>query len=107
LASVVNFRDLPTVADTHLSLGPVLQWEILTVEGADQVVNYALNKARFPALVRVGTRLPLSADCGGVDEVSGEYQATLALTFEIEDQAKPACVAEILFRYYGPMEASS
>jgi hypothetical protein len=35
-----------------------------------------------------------------VEDVAGGVQASLEMTFEIESSAKPACVAEILFRYY-------
>ncbi|MDN5794223.1 MAG: MaoC family dehydratase [Intrasporangium sp.] len=84
-----------------LSLAPVLLEEILIVADAAQIVNYGLGKVRFPAPVPVGARLRLSADCLSVEEVTGGYQVALALTFELEGQPKPACVAEILFRYYG------
>ena len=35
-----------------------------------------------------------------VDDVAGGVQVKLRLTFEIEGGTKPACVAEVLFRYY-------
>ena len=64
-------------------------------------VNYGLNKLRFP--VPGAGRFQ---GCGpapslaSVEDVAGGVQATLALTFEIEGGTKPACVAEVLFRYY-------
>lgn len=89
-----------------LALGSVLLSEILTVEGAEQVVNYGLGKVRFPAPVRVGQRLRLSAECLSVTEVTGGYQLVLVASFELEGQAKPACVAEVVFRYYGATGAA-
>jgi len=85
-----------------LSLAPALLLdEILQVDGVAQVVNYGLNKVRFPAPVPVGSRVRLGAECAAVEEVrGGGYQLTLALTFEREGEAKPVCVAEILFRFY-------
>jgi len=83
-----------------LSMAPALLDEILRVDGLAAVVNYGLGKVRFPAPVPVGSRVRMSADCAAVLEVSGGYQLTLALTFEREGHPKPACVAEILFRYY-------
>jgi acyl dehydratase len=88
-----------------LSMATALLDDVLHVDGVAQVVNYGLGKVRFPAPVPVGSRIRLSARCLSVDEVSGGYQLTLALTFEREGQAKPVCVAEILFRFYP--EASS
>ena len=38
--------------------------------------------------------------CGRFDEVPGGFQASLELTFSVEAQEKPACVAEALFRFY-------
>ena len=83
-----------------LSLIPIFVFQLLKVEGAKLVVNYGINKARFPAPVPSGSRVRMSAEIAAVEQVSGGLQCTLACTFEIEGQAKPACVAEIVFRYY-------
>ena len=83
-----------------LSLVPIFVFQILNVEGAKLVVNYGLNKARFPAPVPSGSRVRMGAEIGAVEPVAGGLQLALNCTFEIEGQAKPACVAEILFRYY-------
>jgi acyl dehydratase len=83
-----------------LSLVPIFVFQLLKVEGAKLVVNYGINKARFPAPVPSGSRVRMGAEIAAVEEVSGGLQVTLACTFEIEGQPKPACVAEIVFRYY-------
>jgi acyl dehydratase len=83
-----------------LSLVPIFVFEILKVEGAKLVVNYGLNKCRFPSPVPSGSRVRMGGEIAAVEEVSGGLQVTLNCTFEIEGQPKPACVAEILFRYY-------
>jgi acyl dehydratase len=83
-----------------LSLVPIFVFQLLKVEGAKLVVNYGLNKVRFPAPVPAGSRVRMGAEIAGVEPVGGGVQVTLSATFEIEGQAKPACVAEILFRYY-------
>ena len=83
-----------------LSLIPIFVFQLLKVEGAKLVVNYGLNKARFPAPVPAGSRVRMGAEIAAVEPVSGGLQCTLACTFEIEGQPKPACVAEIVFRYY-------
>jgi acyl dehydratase len=83
-----------------LSLVPVFVFQLLKVEGAKLVVNYGLNKARFPAPVPSGSRVRMGGEIGAVEAVSGGLQVTLNCTFEIEGQPKPACVAEIVFRYY-------
>jgi acyl dehydratase len=83
-----------------LALAPVLIWEILAVEGASMTVNYGLNKVRFPNPVPVGSRVRLGLELASVDDAAGAVQVGLKATFEIEGKDKPACVAEILFRYY-------
>jgi acyl dehydratase len=83
-----------------LSLGPALLDEVIDVVGATRVINYGLNKVRFPAPVMTGSRVRLGAELREVDEVPGGLQAALELTFVVEGLEKPACVAEALFRYY-------
>ncbi|MGH9039996.1 MAG: MaoC family dehydratase [Acidimicrobiia bacterium] len=83
-----------------LSMTPVCLFEIFRVEGARLVVNYGLNKVRFPATVPSGSKVRLGAELTGVEEIAGGVQVTVTGTYEVEGQAKPACVAEIVFRYY-------
>jgi acyl dehydratase len=83
-----------------LSLTPALLDEVLHVSGVAMGINYGLNKLRFPSPVPVGSRVRAGAKLAGVEDVAGGVQVALAVTFEIEGGAKPACVAEILFRYY-------
>jgi acyl dehydratase len=83
-----------------LSLTSVALFEIMRVDGVRMVINYGLNKVRFPAPVPSGSKLRLGAELTSVEEISGGVQATITGTWEIEGQSKPACVAEIVFRYY-------
>jgi len=68
--------------------------------GVRQVINYGVNRLRFPAPVRVGARLRLRSALLAVDEFTGGLQVTEAGTFEVEGGSKPACVAELLMRLY-------
>jgi acyl dehydratase len=92
-----------TIAHGYLTLSMVsmLLWEVLEVEGAQLIINYGLDKVRFPAPVPVGSRVRAGVECRSVEPIRGGSQATLRMTIEIEDGPKPACVADILFRYYG------
>ena len=63
-------------------------------------VNYGLDKVRFPAPVVSGSRLRARSVVTGVEEVTGGVQIAYRITVEIEGGAKPACVAEQLFRLY-------
>ena len=75
--------------------------EILTVEGVRTTLNYGVNRVRFPAPARVGSRMRMGLEVHGVERVGDSVQVLYEATFEIEGQAKPACVAEVIFRYYG------
>ncbi|SOD98326.1 MaoC family dehydratase [Blastococcus haudaquaticus] len=75
--------------------------EVLTVSDATMAVNYGLNKVRFPAPVPVGSTLRLTATLKDVEEVAGGLQVTVAAVIEAEGAAKPVCIAEPVFRFYG------
>jgi acyl dehydratase len=85
-----------------LSSSTGLLYELLEVEGATQILNYGLNRVRFPAPTPVGSRVRMGLRVADVAEVAGGYQVTFGLTFEREGQQKPVCAAELLFRYYAP-----
>jgi acyl dehydratase/ubiquinone/menaquinone biosynthesis C-methylase UbiE len=75
--------------------------EILTVDGVATTLNYGLNRVRFPAPARVGSRVRMGLEVKSVEQAGDGIQVLYGATFEIEGQAKPACVAEVIFRYYG------
>jgi acyl dehydratase len=83
-----------------LSLAPALMAEVARVDGIGMAVNYGLNKLRFPSPVPVGSRVRMGATLAGLEEIAGGVQCTMDLTFEIEDQDKPACVTQAVYRYY-------
>jgi acyl dehydratase len=83
-----------------LSLATVALDEVVGVKGAEVVLNYGADRVRFPAPVPTGSRVRAGVELTAVDELPGGVQTHYKLTFEVEGQAKPGCVAEILFRYY-------
>jgi acyl dehydratase len=84
-----------------LSLGPVLMPTIRQVTGVRMGVNYGCAKVRFPSPVPVGSNLRLGAQLDKIEELPGNgAQVYMTFTFEVEGAPKPACVAEIIFRYY-------
>ncbi|WP_407569137.1 MaoC family dehydratase [Deinococcus altitudinis] len=70
------------------------------LDGGRMTVNYGLNRVRFVAPVRVGSRLRNRAVLQASEEGQGYVQLTVLNTIEIEGQDKPACVAESLMRVY-------
>lgn len=69
--------------------------------GGKMSVNYGLNRVRFPAPVRVGKRIRARTKLLDVQEINDQaVQMSYEQTVEIEDEDKPACVAETLSRVY-------
>ncbi|MGW5430217.1 MaoC family dehydratase [Streptomyces sp. NPDC004059] len=83
-----------------LSLFIPLFTELLDVRGVTTKVNYGLNKVRFPAPVKAGSRIRLAARLSSVEEVPGGVQITIDGTIEVEDGTKPAAVLQSLSRFY-------
>ena len=67
----------------------------------ERPLNYGLDKVRFINPVRVGRRIRLTRKLISADLVAGGSAVQLKheVTIHIEDEAKPACVAESLTRF--------
>jgi acyl dehydratase len=92
-----------TIAHGYLTLAllPALLRATFTVEGVARAINYGVNRVRFPAPVRVGSRMRARCTLVAADPIDdGGYQITFSSTIEIEGGSKPACVAETVVRYY-------
>jgi acyl dehydratase len=91
-----------TVAHGYLTLsllGPISQ-QLLVVTDASTSINYGLNKLRFPGPLPVGAELRGRGEIVEVTPFDKGVQITAAFTVEVKDAARPALVAECLFRYY-------
>jgi acyl dehydratase len=95
-----------TVQHGFLTLGLAtgLLWEVCTVDGFGVVLNYGLNKVRFPAPLKVGSRIRMKVDIAEVKELSAPggdaAEVVYRLTYEVDGESKPCCVADLVFRYY-------
>ncbi len=83
-----------------LSMAPMLLWDAVEVTGVSRVLNYGIDRVRFPAPVPVNSRIRLSVELLGVQVIDGGFQTKLGCTFQLEGAAKPACVAEIIFCHF-------
>jgi acyl dehydratase len=98
-----------TIAHGYLTLSliPVLLIELLQVPDAARAINYGLGSARFPAPVPVGSRVRLTAVVEKVEPVPSGFQVALAATVECDAGPKPACAAQVLYRFIGRTEATT
>jgi acyl dehydratase len=87
-----------------LSLYPMLRGleDIARVQypGVRQMVNYGLDRVRFPNAVLSGSRVRARCVLLKVEPVTGGLQVGEQYTVEIDGQTKPACVAEAIMRAY-------
>jgi len=77
-----------------LSLVPWLGSQVFGLDTPGAKLNYGVNKVRFPSPVLVGSRVRATVTVGEVTDLPTGKQLTLRYVIEIEDQDKPACVAE-------------
>ena len=85
-----------TIAHGYLTLSllPYFGSQVVSFEMPGAKLNYGVNKVRFPHPVRVGRRVRAHVSLGEVTDLPAGKQLTMRYTIEIEDEAKPACVAE-------------
>ncbi|WP_024795246.1 MaoC family dehydratase [Tomitella biformata] len=83
-----------------LSLVPYFVNRLRRIEGMRMGVNYGLDRVRFPAPVRAGSRIRASSRMISFQQLEDAVQIVTRTTIEIEHGGKPACVADLVARYY-------
>nr|MDO8109764.1 MaoC family dehydratase [Candidatus Sigynarchaeota archaeon] len=84
-----------------LSMIAALLFELYEVKKTKLVINYGLNKVRFPSPVAVGKKVRAKATVVEVKDIEGGVEVELQVTVEIEGGTKPACAAAVVYRYMG------
>jgi acyl dehydratase len=87
-----------------LSLLPHCLAQTMQVLEASTTINYGLNKVRFTSVVPVNAQLRarfhLAAAQALLPHEGRGYALTWDVTFELNAQDKPACVAQCIVRHY-------
>ena len=83
-----------------LALLPAIFEDALSMLDVRMVLNYGLNKVRFPAPLPVGSRVRGRLALQVVEDIDGGSQLVWEVVLECEGAAKPVCVAEFLMRRY-------
>lgn len=91
-----------TIAHGYLlvSLIPALLNHVLVVDEPGTRVNYGLNRVRFITPVREGQEVRLAATVADVEPAGEGWQIILDVTLELREAPKPACVAQVVYRWY-------
>ena len=92
-----------TIAHGYLTLSllPVFASQLFHIETMGAKLNYGVNKVRFPHPVPVGSSIRATATIAEVSDVPAGKQLITRYVIEIEDVAKPACVAETVVLLLG------
>jgi acyl dehydratase len=85
---------------SQLTKGVVTKGVVQFESGIQWTINYGLNRVRFPEAVRVGSRIRARVGLLACEALPGAVAATYSVTMELENSAKPCCVAEWIVRYY-------
>lgn len=99
-------RELPcggTVAHGFLTLAllPQLLTRSIALGKVGMLLNYGLNRVRFPAPLPVGSKVRGRIRLQSVQDIPAGAQLVWEVTIEHEDGGKPVCVAEWIVRRYG------
>jgi acyl dehydratase len=97
-----NSRFGGTIAHGYLTLAlaPALLEQVLPLGGYALVVNYGLDRVRFPAPLPVGEQVRMRVALDAADPIPGGCSLSLKLTFEAAAGTKPVCVANAIYRIY-------
>jgi len=98
-------RELPyggTIAHGFLTLSllPLLLQQTIAMGEVRMLVNYGLNRVRFPTPLPVGRRVRGVINLLSVEDIAGGAQVVWEVTIECENSEKPVCVAEFIIRRY-------
>ena len=100
----VRAKDGPfgtTVVHGYLTLAllPVLLDEVFTIGGTKMILNYGLDRVRFPAALPVDSEIAGTVDVLSAEHRGPDVQAVLRVTVTATGAPKPACVADSVLRF--------
>ncbi len=89
-----------TIAHGYLTLALLAPFvdDLLNIDFATGLVNYGLDRVRFPSAVPAGSTLYATARIDAVDAIANGHQVTTTIVVHREGFEKPACVARNLIR---------
>ena len=98
-------KELPggrTIAHGYLTLSllPSLTNDFVEVRNLARAINFGANKVRFYTPVQAGDRVRARATVLQARRRAGALLLTSETRIEVEDERKPACVAETLGMYF-------
>jgi len=89
------------IAHGYLTLALVNRFlpELIRGDNLKMGVNVGCDRIRFPAPVRVGSRIRGRGEVLKVERIGEAVQSTVRVSIEIEGNDRPGCVADTISRY--------
>ncbi|PRA20874.1 MaoC family dehydratase [Pseudomonas poae] len=81
------------------SLANLFMPQLLTLENMAMGVNYGSDRVRFPAPVKVDSRVRGHGQIIRADLLGDAVQLVVRITVEVDGQARPGCVIDTISRY--------
>lgn len=83
-----------------LALVPGFVWDTVAISDSEMNVIYGFERCRFPQPVLVDSRVRGTSTLQSVRPIDeGIHRSTIEVIVEIEDQQRPACVAELVVQH--------
>lgn len=91
-----------TIAHGYLVLAliPMLARNIVSYVGLGRGLNYGINKVRFTNPVPTGGRIRMRMTVKSISQRAGAYHMINECSIEVENESRPACVAEVVSLLY-------
>lgn len=91
-----------TIAHGYLTLAliPALTGDFVEIRNLKHAINFGANKVRFYTPVKAGDRVRARATVLQARRRAGALMVTSETRIEVENERKPACVAETLGMYF-------
>ena len=88
-----------------LSLANLFMPQLMQFTNLAMGVNYGSDRLRFPAVVKVGSRVRGHGEILRVEAIGHALQAVVRISVEIEGSERPGCVVDTISRYtFNPLE---
>jgi acyl dehydratase len=82
-----------------LSLAPLVISQVLQIRELTAALNYGLNRVRFPAPLPVGSQVRAAVTVLRAQQKTSGVESVFTLTYEIDGEGRPACVADVIVLY--------
>lgn len=91
-----------TVAHGYLTLSLANYFlpQLVQYENLQMGVNYGTDKVRFPAPVKVNSRVRGHGEVVSAEEMKGGVQVVVRISVEIEGSDRPGCVVDTISRLF-------